>query len=620
MQIQKILYVDSDKAYAQQCLETLINYGHEVKYTSSIKEALVECMHSVPHIIIFDHELEDGNGFLLLEKVKGLGIECKSILLSNTFSKYIMREALKLKIDSYIEKEENFSTLNSQILTLGKHFNASQMTSEKSTLDLGNNFLYMKDSYHILHQSDTISLTVQEKKLLDQLINTPDDFISSEQLQYSIGKDDPVSIDTIRTVVRKIRKKTYNGLIINKSGHGYRINLQKPAKNKPATQKKLNRSTDKTALIIKGNKKQNNQLSFYLDKLGLKNETAYTIEQANKILGFISFDYIVFDIDLPDGEGVEILHNWKDKVDAKFIVLSDSSEVYYREYLFQNGIVDFIVENDSLEYLAEDIYHSIIKIETSPFNSNVLVIENSIKVFKQIQNLLTPRSYHVDYINRCDNAVEMIKNNDYDLVIVDKDIKGSMSFISIVKEEINETLPLIVLGDPTKVSEQTRESFRHGADDCICKPIMAETFILKTDRFIVQSKTIKSLKSQKSLFKTYKSVLDETSIISKTDPDGVITYVNELFCKLSGYSKKELVGQTHNVLRHPETSEKTYKELWETIKDKKDTWHGIVKNKKKDGKEFILNTYIIPKLNSDGSIKEFISLRQNLENREDRAS
>ena len=621
MHIQKVLYVDSDKVYAQRCIQSLIDYGYDVKYASSMKEALVECIHIAPTIIIFDHELEDGDGFTLLKKIKGLGIECKSILLSKTFSKEMMLEALQLKIDSYIEKDENFSTLYSQITTLSERIYESQKKTEEGMFDLGNDFLYEKDSHHILHDSDTIYLTVQEKKLLDQLIKAAGDFISSEQLQYSIGKEEPVSIDTIRTVVRKIRRKTYHDLIINKNGHGYRINLQEKHNNDTLTKRHSNHiSVDKTILIVKGNKQKNDQLNFYLEKLGIVNETVHTLEEANEILGYSSFDYIVTDIDLPDGEGIELLDNWKDKIDAKFIILANSSEVHYREFLYHKGIVDYITENDSMKHVAEDIYDTIVELETVLKESRVLVIENSKKIFEQIKTMLSPRNYHLHYINSCTNAIEMIQADDYDLVMIDKEIKNSLELITYIKEHINDTLPIVVLGDPTKASEQTRASFRRGADDCICKPIIAENFIFKIDYLIEQSKTIKSLKKQKDTFESYKSMLNETSIISKTDPDGVITYVNDLFCKLSGYSKEELIGQSHNILRHPETPEATYEELWETIKDKKEIWEGIVKNKRKDGNEYTLKTYIMPKTNKSGDIKEFIAFRQKLENKKDQAS
>lgn len=62
---------------------------------------------------------------------------------------------------------------------------------------------------------------------------------------------------------------------------------------------------------------------------------------------------------------------------------------------------------------------------------------------------------------------------------------------------------------------------------------------------------------------------DDEFIISKTDTKGVITYENELFIKMSGYSEKELMGQQHNILRHPDIPASIFKLLWDTISNGK---------------------------------------------------
>lgn len=71
-------------------------------------------------------------------------------------------------------------------------------------------------------------------------------------------------------------------------------------------------------------------------------------------------------------------------------------------------------------------------------------------------------------------------------------------------------------------------------------------------------------------------------IISRTDLNGTITYANDLFCEISGYSADELIGKPHSIVRHPDMPKSVFKDLWETIKNKKQ-WVGIVKNLRKDG-------------------------------------
>ncbi len=108
---------------------------------------------------------------------------------------------------------------------------------------------------------------------------------------------------------------------------------------------------------------------------------------------------------------------------------------------------------------------------------------------------------------------------------------------------------------------------------------------------------------------TYQSAIENSNIVSKTDTEGIITFVNEEFCKLFGYSSKELIGRNHNIVRHPDVPQGNFKELWRTIKANKKPYKATVKNRTKGGKTVYLNTTITPILNDDGEIKEYIAIR-----------
>ncbi len=99
-------------------------------------------------------------------------------------------------------------------------------------------------------------------------------------------------------------------------------------------------------------------------------------------------------------------------------------------------------------------------------------------------------------------------------------------------------------------------------------------------------------------------------IISKTDLKGIITYVNSAFCKLSGYSKEELIGKPHSIIRHPDMPKSVFKEMWNVLENN-EQWRGFIKNLRKDGKYFWTETFIEPIFNNDDEIKiGFISTRK----------
>jgi PAS domain S-box-containing protein len=110
------------------------------------------------------------------------------------------------------------------------------------------------------------------------------------------------------------------------------------------------------------------------------------------------------------------------------------------------------------------------------------------------------------------------------------------------------------------------------------------------------------------MLEQYKNAIEKSNIISKTDTEGIITFVNDEFCKISGYTKEELIGKNHNIVRHSDVGQEKFKTLWETIKSKK-VYKATVKNRAKDGSVFYVNTTVIPILNNKEEIVEFIAIR-----------
>lgn len=108
-----------------------------------------------------------------------------------------------------------------------------------------------------------------------------------------------------------------------------------------------------------------------------------------------------------------------------------------------------------------------------------------------------------------------------------------------------------------------------------------------------------------------KSALDEHAIVSIADAKGKITYANEKFCKISGYSNSELLGQDHNILKSGEHSKDFYSDLWETI-SKGNIWSGVFKNKCKDGSFYWVNSTIVPFLDGKGKLFQYVAIRTDI--------
>ena len=134
------------------------------------------------------------------------------------------------------------------------------------------------------------------------------------------------------------------------------------------------------------------------------------------------------------------------------------------------------------------------------------------------------------------------------------------------------------------------------------------------DRHTMESKLLDLnlvLMKKKNKLELYKKLISENVIHSQTDLQGTIIDVSDAFCKMSGYSRGELIGKSHTLLRHPGTSKLLYKQLWSTIETGKQ-WSGKILNKKKDGSEYWVEMNITPEYNEDGEIYGYMAIRNNI--------
>ncbi len=104
-----------------------------------------------------------------------------------------------------------------------------------------------------------------------------------------------------------------------------------------------------------------------------------------------------------------------------------------------------------------------------------------------------------------------------------------------------------------------------------------------------------------------RSFSESERLISTTDHQGKITYVNDAFVAISGFSREELIGQPHNIVRHPDMPPAVYAHMWETIKCGK-PWMGIVKNRCKNGDHYWVSAYVTA-IHEHGRIVGFESVR-----------
>ena len=248
----------------------------------------------------------------------------------------------------------------------------------------------------------------------------------------------------------------------------------------------------------------------------------------------------------------------------------------------------------------------------------VLYVEDEVTTQKFVEILLDDSAINnITTASDGKEALALYKQEIFDLVITDI-MMPKMNGFELTKEiyKLNKNQVIIFL-TAVDSKEDMIKIIQLGVKFFIEKPIDAQIFSSVLQNSIEFIKRNRQNALTNSLLEQYKSLIDSSSIVSKTDLKGNITYVNDNFCKVSGYSKEELLRKNHNIVRHPDMKQAIFKDLWHDIKNLKKTWQGVIKNQKKNGSHYWVQTTISPVLDTFGDIIEFVALRNDITTEQD---
>lgn len=216
-----------------------------------------------------------------------------------------------------------------------------------------------------------------------------------------------------------------------------------------------------------------------------------------------------------------------------------------------------------------------------------------------------------------------------------KEIQNSLVFSKYLTIKNTNTKNNIVFVDDNKIIKSLQKSFIE--KNILMAVLIFIAFFLGfflTRKYIIKpiellknfnnkNKTSKTIVKDvndiaNSLYETlqsldeYKKAIDTSSIVSKSDINGIIVYVNDRFCEVTGYEKDEVIGKSHNILRDKNVPKTLFKNMWNKIKVEKKPYIGYLSNKKKNGELFYTKVTITPILDKKENIVEFLALREDI--------
>ncbi len=242
-----------------------------------------------------------------------------------------------------------------------------------------------------------------------------------------------------------------------------------------------------------------------------------------------------------------------------------------------------------------------------PTDYGILIVDDSPFVTEVLKIFLEQRSKNVFVASNGREGLQIYRQKNPQLIITDV-LMPVMNGLEMSKEIKNSNKnAFIVMTTAMEETEHLAEAIEISIDKYLPKPIDLKRLEKIIDDFENSLASKKIIEENRKLLEEYKKALDAMAIFTLSDAKGVIKYVNDEFCRVTEYSREEALGKDYSMLRHPDMPKKVFISMWKTIMGKK-IWKGVVENLTKNGESFFVDATIVPILDVEQNIVEFIGI------------
>ena len=247
----------------------------------------------------------------------------------------------------------------------------------------------------------------------------------------------------------------------------------------------------------------------------------------------------------------------------------------------------------------------------------VLLIDDNAEILFLFASQLLRGGLKVETATDAHQGLRLLTSFQPDLLLLDinmPNISGA-ELVQVIRQDDNfAQLPILYLSMDDS-SEQQQAIMNLGGDEFLSKQIDGERLVARVTEQIRRAREAKrvNLGLREALWNSElrRFALDNHAIVSASDVNGNITYVNDTFCKISGYRRDELMGKNHRLLKSGHHPESFYTEMWVAI-TQGETWQGTICNRCKDGREYWVESTIVPFLDHNGLPYQYVSVRTDI--------
>jgi PAS domain S-box-containing protein len=237
----------------------------------------------------------------------------------------------------------------------------------------------------------------------------------------------------------------------------------------------------------------------------------------------------------------------------------------------------------------------------------LLYVEDDAETREELQSILELYVSELYVAKNGREGLEYYKKYLPDIVVTDIQMPemNGLSLAADIKS-LNPEQQIVILSAYNDV-EYLFRALELELQHYITKPISVERLLNKLAEITEHMTLARDAEKSRKLLEQYKMLVDEKAIVAKIDRNGILVYVNQHFCELSGYTEAELLGQHYLFSFDASGQEDIFADLKQALADK-GKWQGILKKRTKSGAIYVVDVSVVSVFNAQGQIEEFVAL------------